>query len=183
MSDDDDDILDSGSGIDSGKKKSSGLIGLLPKLLKFIAIGLGALIFIVTVAVITFNFLNQGGRSQTSVDAETDPYVGTKPEYMYYTNIDLIRVFTNDPTPASVVVKVVLGYDMNDERAPTELTSRLYEITAFIRQFFALKTADELRPEDEAQLQLEIREALNTRVLQTTKIRNVLFQQLDVIQM
>jgi flagellar FliL protein len=179
---DDDDILDGASTIDSGKKKSSLLGGLIPKLLKFIAIGLGALIFIVTVAVITFNFLNQGGRTQTMV-SETDPYVGRRPEYTYYSNIDLIRTFTNDASPASVVVKVVLGYDMDDQRAPTELTNRMYEITAYIRQFFALKTADELQPEDEAQLQQEIREALNTRILQTTKIRTVLFQQFDVIRM
>jgi flagellar FliL protein len=183
MSDDDDMGISGDSSVDSGSKKSSGLAGLIPKLLKFIAIGLGALIFIVTVAVITFNFLNKGGRSQTVVSSESDPYVGRRPEYTYYTNIDLIRTFTNDPTPASVVVKVVLGYDMNDRLAPTELTNRQYEITAFVRQFFALKTADELKPEDEAQLLQEIREALNTRILQTTKIRSVLFQQLDVIQM
>jgi flagellar FliL protein len=72
---------------------------------------------------------------------------------------------------------------MNDERAATELTARLYELRAFIRQFFASKSFEELRPEDEAQLQQEIREALNTRILQTTKIRTVLFQHLDVIQM
>lgn len=182
MSDDDELGLDGSTGVDSGSKKSSGLLGLIPKLLKFIAIGLGALIFIVTVAVITFNFLNKGGASQTVV-SETDPYVGARPEYMYYTAIEQIRTFTNDPTPASVVVNVVLGYDMNDNAAPTELTARLYELRAFIRQFFASKSFNDLRPEDEAQLQQEIREAINTRVLQTTKIRTVLFQQLDVIQM
>lgn len=182
MSDDDDIGLGSESSVDSGSKKSSGLASLLPKLLRFIAIGLGALIFIVTVAVITFNFLNRGGRSQTVV-SETDPYVGTKPEYTYYTNIDQIRTFTNDPTPASVVVNIALGYDLNDARAATELTNRVYELRAFIRQFFARKSMEDLRPEKEAQLEQELREALNTRILQTTKIRTVLFQQLDVIQM
>ncbi len=183
MSDDDDDLgLDSSPGMDGGSKKSSGLGGLLPKLLKFIAIGLGALIFIVTVAVITFNFLNRGGRNQTTV-SETDPYVGRRPEYMYFTAIDLINTRTNDPTPAMVRVSLALGYDMNDRLAQTELTNRRYEIQDFIRSFFSLKTIDELRPEHELQLQQEIREALNTRILQTTKIRNVLFQQFDVIQM
>jgi flagellar FliL protein len=182
MSDDDDDILDGAPGLDGGSKKSSKLAGLIPKLLKFIAIGLGALIFIVTVAVITFNFLNKGGRSQTVV-SETDPYVGRRPEYAYYTSIDQVRTFTNDPSPASVVVNIALGYDMNDAYAPTELTNRLYELRAFVRDFFHSKSIEELRPEDEAQLQQEIREALNTRILQTTRIRTVLFQQLDVIQM
>lgn len=182
MSDDDDFDVGGDSSADSGKRKSSGLGGLIPKLLKFVAIGLGALIFIVTVAVITFNFLNKGGRSQTVI-SETDPYVGRRPEYAYYTSIDQIRTWTNDPTPASVVVNVALGYDMNDRLAPTELTNRLYELRAFIRDFFHSKSMDELRPEDEALLRQEIQEALNTRILQTTKIRTVLFQQLDVIKM
>ena len=155
MSDDDDLDLDGTSGVDSAPKKSSGLVGLLPKLLKFIAIGLGALIFIVTVAVITFNFLNKGGRSQTSL-AETDPYVGKRPEYSYFTAIGQIRTWTNDPTPASVVVNITLGYDMNDKLAQNELTNRLYELRAFVRSFFASKSADELKPEYEAQLQQEI---------------------------
>ncbi len=182
MSDDDDLDLDGTSGVDSAPKKSSGLVGLLPKLLKFIAIGLGALIFIVTVAVITFNFLNKGGRSQTSLTG-TDPYMGKRPEYSYFTAIGQIRTRTNDPTPYSVVVNITLGYDMNDKLAQNELTNRLYELRAFVRSFFASKSADDLKPGKENELELEIREALNTRILQTTKIRMVLFQQLDVIQM
>lgn len=178
---DDDDILDGGSGIDSGSKKSSRLGGLLPKLLKMIAIGLGALIFIVTVAVITFNFLNKGGRSQTVV-SDTDPYVGRRPEYMYFTALDSIRTRTYDPTPFVVVVKINLGYDMNDRYAQTELTNRQYEIIDFLRTFFSLKTAAELGPENQARLKQEIREELNARILQNTRVREVLFQQFDVTE-
>ncbi len=53
------------AGIDTSPKKASGLAALLPNLLKFVAIGLGALIFIVTVSVITYRILSGSGRSQT----------------------------------------------------------------------------------------------------------------------
>ncbi|MDR2363423.1 MAG: flagellar basal body protein FliL, partial [Spirochaetaceae bacterium] len=70
----DNDDLDLGgedsAGAQSAAKKTSGLAALLPNLLKFIAIGLGALIFIVTVVIITVNILGGGGKSQTVV---TDP--------------------------------------------------------------------------------------------------------------
>ena len=47
MSDADDlDLDDDDSPAESTKKRGSGLAALLPKLLKFVAIGLGALIFI-----------------------------------------------------------------------------------------------------------------------------------------
>lgn len=89
-------------------------------------------IFIIAnIVVVSYHTTNVEEQSQEIV-SETDSYVGSRPEYTYYTNIDLIRTFTNDQTPASIVVKVVLGYDMNDRLTATELTNRKYEITAFI---------------------------------------------------
>ncbi|QQO08250.1 flagellar basal body-associated FliL family protein [Breznakiella homolactica] len=184
MSDDDELDLDGGDsvGLDSSPKKSSGLGSLLPNILKFVAIGLGALIFIVTVAVITFNILNRGGRSQTVV-SETDPYVGRRPQYSMFTAVGVVRTRTNDPTPYSVVVNMVLGYDMNDKNAQTELTNRLYELRDFTRSFFNSKSAADLQPENEARLKQEIMEALNTRILEKAKIRMVVFTQLDIMEM
>jgi flagellar FliL protein len=76
---DSDDILDDGGetpGSGGGSKKTGGLAALLPNLLKFVAIGLGALIFIVTVTVITFTIMNKNGRSQTVVADSSSPYIG-----------------------------------------------------------------------------------------------------------
>jgi flagellar FliL protein len=184
MSDSDELDLGEGdsSGIESSSKKTSGLAALLPNLLKFVAIGLGALIFIVTVAVITFNILNKGGQSQTVI-TDTSPYVGKRPEYSMFTSISMVRTRTKDPTPYSVVVDMVIGYDMNDRTAQTEFTSRLYELRDFVRSFFSSKYAAELQPENEARLKQEIIEALNTRVLDSSKARIILFNQLDVMEM
>jgi flagellar FliL protein len=186
MSDDDALDLEGGDSVslDSSPKKTSGLQALLPNLLKFVAIGLGALIFIVTVAVITYNILNKGGRSQTAgIAAETDPYVGRRPQYASFTAIGPVRTRTIDPTPYAVVVDMVLQYDQNDKNAQTELTGRLNELRDFVRSFFNSKTARELQPDNELRVKQEILDALNTRILDSSKVRQVLFTQLDVMEM
>ncbi|MCL2129633.1 MAG: flagellar basal body-associated FliL family protein [Treponema sp.] len=182
MSDSDDlDLEGGGGGIDT-PKKASGFAALLPNLLKFVAIGLGALIFIVTVSVITYNILNKGGQSQTIIPANS-PFVGARPQYSVFTSIGLIRTSTKDPIPYSVVVDMVVGYDLNDNTASTEMTGRLYELRDFVRTFFRGKTADELKPENEPRLKQEIIEQLNTKILNSARARIILFNQLDVMAM
>jgi flagellar FliL protein len=165
-------------------KKASGIGALLPNLLKFIAIGLGALIFIVTVAVITFTVMSKGGgKAQTAVADPTSPYVGRRPEYASYTLIGQVTTRTRDRMVTNVTVDMILQYDLNNNAAATELTARQYDLRDFVRQYFSGKYAADLGPENELRLKNEIREILNTRFLDTAKIRNVLFLKLDVMEM
>jgi flagellar FliL protein len=183
MSDEADISLDEGAEGDEaggGGKKPGG--GLLPKLLRFIAIGLGALIFIVTVAVITFNIMNKGGKSQTVVP-QTDSYVAVKKQYSMFTLIGNVSTRTRDPTPWNVSVDMIIGYDLNDNATTTELTSRLYELRDFVRRYFSSKTAAELQPENESRIKNEIRELLNTTVLDRARVRTILFDKLDLYEM
>ncbi|MDR0378137.1 MAG: flagellar basal body protein FliL [Spirochaetaceae bacterium] len=186
MSDNNDELNELGEGEGSEKKKSkkaSGLALLLPNLLKFVAIGLGALVFIVTVAVITFNILSKGGRNQTVVAESSSPWIGKRPEYQMFTSIGTVRTRTKDATPYSVVIDMVIGYDINDKNTQNELTTRLYELKDFVRSFFSSKYREDLLPSNETRLKQEIVEALNTRVLDSAKARIVLFNQLDVMEM
>ena len=182
MSDSDELDLEGGEGpgIDT-PKKASGLAALLPNLLKFVAIGIGALIFIVTVSVITYTILNKSGQSQTVIPANS-PFVGARPQYSVFTSIGIIRTSTKDPIPYAVVVDMVVGYDLNDNAASTEFTGRLYELRDFVRMYFRSKMADELKPENEARIKQEIVELLNTKVLNSARARIILFNQLDVMQ-
>jgi flagellar protein FliL len=181
MSDGDDLNLDGeDSAGASGPKKPSGLAALLPNLLKFVAIGLGALVFIVTVSVITYNILNKGGQSQTMIPSAS-PFVGARPQYQMFTSIGQIRTSTKDPLPYSVVVDMVIGYDLNDNTAQAELTGRLYELKDFVRVYFKGKMADDLKPENEPRLKQEILEQLNTKILSSARARIILFNQLDVM--
>ncbi|MDR2662748.1 MAG: flagellar basal body-associated FliL family protein [Treponema sp.] len=180
----DDDSLGLGEdvgGIDNAGKKSGGISGLLPNLLKFIAIGLGALIFIVTVAVITYNILNSRGESQTVIDP-TSEYVGTRPQYATFNLIGQMNARTRDQNH-TVVVDMVIGYDLNNNAASTELTARVVQLRDFTRSYFSGKYYTELEPENEAKLKQEIRELLNTRYLDTAKVREIYFIKLDVMEM
>jgi flagellar FliL protein len=167
----------------SSKKKVSGLAALLPNLFKFVAIGLGALVFIVTVSVFTYTILSKGGKGQTAVAEPASPYVGTRPQYQIFSSINSVRTRTKDTTPYSVVVDMVIGYDMNDKNAQAELTARLYELQDFVRSFFSSKYAAELQPENEGRLKQEILEAINTRILDSSTVKIILFRQLDVMEM
>jgi len=187
MADSDDLDLDGGDAPDAGggaKKKGGGGLGnLLPTILKFVAIGIGALIFIVTVSVITFNIMNKGGKSQTVLSDPSSPYVGKRPEYSYYDMIGSISTRTRDfPVPSSVTVEMIIGYDLGDQNASAELVSRRYELRDFVRRYFTGKTAAELSPEREEELKKEIREQLNTRFLDTARARIILFNRLDVME-
>jgi len=162
-------------------KKASGLSALLPNLLKFVAIGLGALIFIVTVTVITVNIVNKGGSSQTVIPSAS-PFTGARPQYQAFSSIGSIRTSTRDAISHAVVVDMIIGYDLNDNTTATELTGRLYELRDFVRMFFKSKTATELAPENEARLKQEILEQLNTKILNSGKARIILFNQLDVME-
>ncbi|MDR2158575.1 MAG: flagellar basal body-associated FliL family protein [Treponema sp.] len=183
---DDDLELDGGdaAGVDSSPKKTSGLAMLLPNLLKFVAIGLGALAFIVTVTIITYNVVNKGGKSQTAVTDPLDPYVGKRPEYAFYTLIGPVTTRTRDTEKSySVTVDMIIGYDLNNNTAQTELVSRQYELRDFVRNYFTGKYASELQPDNETKLKSDIRETLNTRFLDTAKVRIILFDKLDVMEM
>jgi flagellar FliL protein len=183
MSDTDDMLDEGGEPAGGGAKKPAGAGALLPNLLKFVAIGLGAVIFIVTVTAITFNFMNKGGKSQTVTSDSSPSYVGKRPEYLYFNSIGVVRTRTKDVASHSVVVEMGIGYDMNDKNAQTELTTRLYELQDFVRNFFSSKYAEELSTENEARLKTEIIEALNTRVLNSSKAKNIVFKQLDVMEL
>jgi len=183
----DSDELDMGDGdspdVGAGKKKKGGALGaLLPTILKFAAIGIGALIFIVTVSVITYTLMSKGGKSQTQVTDPSSPYMGKRPNYAMYTGIGSVTTKTKDATSYTVTVVMNLGYDLEDVAAASEFANRQYELRDFVRSYFTGKYAADLQPENEARLKQDIKEILNTRFLDTAKVRIVLFDRLDVME-
>jgi flagellar FliL protein len=182
MSDSEELDLEGGDAPEAGDapKKKGGLGALLPTLLKFVAIGLGALIFIVTVSVITVNVVNKGGKSQTAVIDNDSPYLGKRPMYTYYNGIGSINTRTKDPINHTVTVEMLIGYDIEDQVTSAELITRLPELQEFVRKHFAGKYAADLVPEKEEQIKREIKEILNTRVLDSARVRNIVLKRLEV---
>ena len=163
------------------EKKSKGLGGLLPTLLKWVAIVLGAIILIVTVVVITMKIVG-GNTSQQAVIPVSQEY-GSKREVLdWYTSLGQVSTKTSDAIPASVIVEVVLGYKQADKAASTEITQRQIEIKDYLRRYFTELTVEDLRPRNEEKRRIEIRNAINDDILSSSKIRDVRFLNLQIIE-
>ncbi|MBR0033316.1 MAG: flagellar basal body-associated FliL family protein [Treponema sp.] len=181
MADEDENGMDDegmdGASQSSGKKK--GL--LIPGFLKWIAIGIGAIILIVTVVVITMKIIGTNS-ANVPVVPQGEEFVQNREILDWYTSLGQINTKTSGNEPASVMVDVVLGYKKEDKATSTEITQRTVELKDFLRRYFTQKTPDELRPQNEENLKIEIRNAINDSILTNTKIKDVRFMRLDVIQ-
>lgn len=171
---------DSGDGGAAPAKSGKGL--LIPGLLKWVAIGLAAIILIVTVVVITMKIVGGNNTGTTAAIPMTEEYTASKEILDWYTSLGLIQTRTMEANPASVRVDVVLGYKKEDKATSTEITQRTVELKDFLRRYFTQKTAEELRPQNEENLKIEIRNAINDSILSSSKIKDVRFMQMDVIQ-
>lgn len=175
-----DDSGDDGMGMAPSKKRG-GMGGLLPTLLKWIAIALGGIILIVTVVIITMKVAG-GNSAQQAVVPVSEEYSSHKEVLDWYSSLGTVRTKSSDEEPASIVVEVVLGYKKDDKATSTEISQRTVELKDFLRRYFTQKTAEELKPYNEENLKIEIRNAINDSILSTSKIKDVKFLTLDVIR-
>ncbi|MBQ5999886.1 MAG: flagellar basal body-associated FliL family protein [Treponema sp.] len=180
MADDGLDGLEEGGASFSPSKKG-GMGGALPGLLKWVAIALGAIILIVVIVVVTFNILSKNTPSTPSVPI-SDEYVTQREILDWYTSLGAIRTKTSDDISASVVVDIALGYKKDDKATSTEITQRNIELKDFLRRYFTEKTIAELKPQNEQKLKIELRNAINDEILSTSKIKDISFLQLDVLE-
>ncbi len=181
MADNDINFDESASDGGSGSAKGKGIGGLVPGLLKWILIALGAVILIVVVVFVTVRIVSSNTSAQTAIPM-SDEYHAQREVLDWYSSLGAIRTRTSDDVPASVVVNVFLGYKKDDRVAATEITERRVELTDYLRRYFTQKTIDELKPQNEQKLKIELRNAINDEILSGSKIRDVSFQQLDVIE-
>ena len=167
--------------VDTGSRKG-GAKGIIPQILKFVAIGVASVIFIVTVVVITVLIMGKGGKKQTSVPVSLE-YQEEREIYDWYTSLEQIRTQSNDELPASVVVQVALGYKKDDKVTSTEITQRTVEIRDFLRRYFSERTYEELKPQNEKNLSIQIRDQINDDILsRKARIRDVKFVPKDVVK-
>ncbi len=163
---------------DSMQSKKKGL-GFLKVLIKWIVIALVALIVIVTVVVITMNIMDRKGRNHSEYPI-SEEYREDRDILEWYESIQKVSVKTADRIPATVAVKVALGYTTGDKNTPQELSARKVELIDFLRKYFKNKTAAELK--QETKIQIEIKNEINDNILTKNKIRDVRFTQYDIIE-
>jgi flagellar FliL protein len=180
----DDEILEEGAEGDAAgadkKKKGAGLGNLLPTLLKWGAIGVGAIVLIVTVVVITMKIIGGNSAGQSVVPISQD-YQAKREVLDWYQAIGQIRIRSSDPIPASITVEPVFGYKQADKTTQTELTSRQIEIKDFLRRYFSEKAVADLR-QNEEKIKIEIRNSINDDILTSSKIRDVKFLAFEIVE-
>jgi flagellar FliL protein len=180
MADNDGVNLDDDGAVSAAPPKKGGLGALLPSLLKWVAIGLGAIILIVTVVIVTMKIMGGNTAAQTAIPI-SEEYTGKRELLDWYTSLGVVRAKTSDAISSSVTVEVVLGYKKDDKATASEITGRTIELKDFLRRYFTEKSAAELKPQNEEKLRIELRNAINDDILSTTKIKDVRFLQFDVV--
>lgn len=182
---DDDRFLEEDSAV-SEDTQSGRKVGILPavliKILKWTALILAAVIFIVTVVVITVQFLNGGNNQRSAIAVTSEAYEGRPPVLEYFNNIGEVRCRTSDEATYTVLIEPSIGYDPKNKQLQTELISRTPQLRDMVRAYFSSKTADQLRPENETALKLELKEMIN-RLLTQGKIKEIIFPSFNVIPM
>lgn len=183
---DEDQAFDEGFGtaeadIAPAEERGGGLLGgLLLKILKYAAMAIGAVIFIVTVVIITMRIINRGAQPQAMAPVSPE-YQGKVEKLDWYDNIPEIRGRTSDENPVTVIVKVNVGYEQENKMVQSELIARTPRLQALIRSYFASKTAAELTPQHEDTLTAELEERIN-RIMTDGKIKEVIFLDFNVVE-
>ncbi|MGN0740758.1 MAG: flagellar basal body-associated FliL family protein [Treponema sp.] len=181
-------MADEDSGIDLGEDsettaapaKKGGLGGILPTILKYVALALGAIVLIVTVVIITMNVMGGNKTRQTQVPI-SEEYKEYAEELDWYQSLGEIQTRTSDASHASVLVNIFLGYKKEDKVASAEITAQKIPIRDFLRNYFADKSVEDLSPKNEERLKIEIRNEINDRILNKSKIRKISFDKLQVV--
>lgn len=153
-------------------EKSSALKELLPKLLRWVAIVIVAVIFIVTVVFFTMRIMTRGTTNQSY--AVQSPEYATEPEVLSWYALDEIRTRTADKNPSTVIVQAKLGYEWENADIQTDLIQRSEIIYDSMRQYLSSKTAAELTPQTEMQVKQEMKEKIN-RLLSAGNIQEIIF--------
>ena len=183
MATDDDLALDDNEDVGASvPQKKGGMGALLPTLLKWIAVIIGAIILIVTVVVITMNIMNKNGSGASQVIPVSSEYTTKREELSWYTSLGTIQTTTIDMPPANVIMDIALGYKEDDKNAASEITKRQIQIKEFLRRYFSSKSKSELRIVDEDKMKIEIRNGINDDILVNSKIRDVIFQSHSVVE-
>lgn len=182
MADDGLNNLEESAGTEAPAKKA-GPAGFLLIILKWIAIGIAAIIVIVLIVVLVVKQMNKNNGNANNINSSASEEYTTKKEVLdWYTSLDEVRVNLSGDVHATLTIQVALGYKQQDKATSSEITQRSVELKDFLRSFFSQKTAVELEPQNEGKLKIELRNAINDSILANSKIRDIAFTRLDVLK-
>jgi flagellar protein FliL len=147
---------------------------MLLTILKWAAIGIGAVIVVVTTTVITVKLVSKGNSGQ-GLAAVSPAYSAMEPAWAVYDGVDQIRGTTADDSAALFMLQLSLGYDEKDKEASVEIGSRKREIQDLVGTYISQKKAADLVPANYPTLKEEIKQLINSKMT-TGKVKSVMFQ-------
>jgi len=111
----------------------------------------------------------------------SEEYVSGQREILdWYTDLGIVQTETSDKK--TVRVDIAIGYKKDDKATSLEIAKRTTEIKAFLRRYFNGKSSSELRnTSNEDTLENEIKNGINDKILSSGRIRDIVFQQKDVL--
>lgn len=158
----------------AGQKRVGFLPGVLIQVLKWVGIILGVIIFIVTVVVVTVNFLDRGNVSQTRVPT-SEEYRAEQPILEWFQQIGELRGSTDDEVRTTFIVEPFLGYNGDNEQLTTELIQRRIQLVGIFQDYFRARTTDELQGSaNQLKVKQELMDMIN-RILRNGQIRDIVF--------
>jgi flagellar FliL protein len=158
----------------TGQKRVGFFSGVLIQVLKWVGIILGAVIFIVTVVVVTVNFLDRGTVSQTRVPT-SEEYRAEQPILEWFQQIGELRGSTADEVRTTFIVEPFLGYDGENEALTTELIQRRIQLIGIFNDYFGSHTTDELEGQaNKTRARQQLQDQIN-RMLRSGRIRDIVF--------
>ena len=184
MSDEQQDLNleDVGAGAEdaSGPRRGGLLSGVLLTILKWAAIGIGAVIIVVTTTIITVRLVNRGAQPE-GLAAISPSYAAKTAPLASYDAIDSIRGQTADETPAIFLLRVSILYDQADKPVSVEIGQRVREIQDLMLKYVSRKTAAELQPSNYDQLQADLQSQINM-IMSSGKVKRVVFREFTVVK-
>jgi len=167
----------------TAEEESGGKRSFIPqavlRILRWVALGLAAIIFIVTVVVITVSIMNRGPQAG-AYPGPSQEYEGTLQILSWY-DVPEIRTRTSDENAYTVLVDPKIGYAKDDKKIQTELIARREQIIDMMRRYFAEKTAAELAPQYEPEIKADLEQNIN-RIMEGKGIEDIVFLQFNVIE-
>jgi len=176
-----DDDITGGDDDGVGSQKVGFLPAIVITILKYVALGLGAVLFIVTVVVITVGILDKGQKNQQYPEAST-AYEGKQDIMDWWSGIEDIRTTTADEQSYTVLVTIKIGYEKNDKAILTELNARQPTLQEDVLNYFSSQTVNYLRSGRNSYVKSELKEIINNQ-LSSSQIKDVVIYDFQTIQM
>lgn len=133
----------------AGKKKIGFLPAIVIDILKWAAIVIGAIIFIVGVVVVTMRIMNRGEEpTGRYVPLDSDQVEIVRAQLSWYSQIGDIRGQTNDTPRQTFIVNAHIGFEPEDEQTSQELITRQVQIKELIAIYFSERSAADLNSVD-----------------------------------